>query len=49
MISSPIEKLYTFAVKQEVLEELGRVVEAYLREYVDKPFKSLEILESIVE
>ena len=48
IISSPIEKLYTFAVKEDVLEELGKVVGAYLDTYVEKRFKSLEILETIV-
>lgn len=49
IISSPIEKLYTFVVKEEVLEELGAVVGAYLDEYVGKRFKSLEILETIAQ
>ncbi len=45
IVSSPIEKLYTFAVSEEVLEELGRVLRQYMGLYVDKQFKSLEILE----
>lgn len=48
IISSPVEKLYTFALTDEVLEELGDVVKAYLKRYVDKRFKSQEILEMIV-
>ena len=48
IISSPVEKLYTFAVKEEVLEQLGKIVRAYLDVYVEKRFKSLEILETIV-
>ena len=49
IISSPVERLYTFAVKKEVLEELGKVTGAYLDTYVGKHFKSLEILETIME
>lgn len=49
IVSSSIEKLYTFLVKDEVLEELADVVTEYLDGYVGKRFKSLEILETIVE
>ncbi len=49
IVSSSIEKLYTFLVKDEVLEELSAVVTEYFEEYVGKRFKSLEILETIVE
>lgn len=48
IVSSPIEKLYTFVVKEEVLEQLTAIVTAYLDTYVGKHFKSLEILETIV-
>ncbi len=49
IVSSPIVKLYTFAVKDEVLEELEGIVTDYLVEYLGKSFKSLEILETIVQ
>lgn len=49
IVSSSIEKLYTFLVKEEVLEELGQTVGEYLNEYLGKHFRSLEILETIVE
>lgn len=48
IVSSPIEKLYTFLVNDDVLEELEETVTEYLKEYVGKSFKSLEILETIV-
>lgn len=48
IMSSPIEKLYTFVVKEDVMEELGDIVTDYLAEYVGKSFKSLEILETIL-
>ncbi|MGO5052812.1 DNA repair protein RecO [Lachnospiraceae bacterium LCP25S3_G4] len=45
IISSPIEKLYTFTVKPEVLEKLKQIMKRYMMIYVDKEFKSLEVLE----
>ena len=44
IISSPIEKLYTFNVSPEVLRQLQKMMEHYIREHIDKEFKSLEIL-----
>ena len=44
IISSPIEKLYTFTVTPEVLRELSNLVERCVHRYVEKHFKSLEIL-----
>ena len=49
IVLSPVEKLYTFVVKEEVLCELESVIGAYLEEYVGKTFKSLEILETIAK
>ena len=46
--SSKVEKLYTFNVKQEVLDKLARVMERLMKMYVDKEFKSLEILETLI-
>ncbi len=48
IISSSVEKLYTFVVTEEVLEELETVVTDYLAEYVGKHFKSLDILKTII-
>lgn len=45
--AAPVEKLYTFKLSDEVLEEFGRVMERYLDVYVGRKFKSLEILEQI--
>lgn len=47
IVSSSIEKLYTFTVSEKVLEELGRAAAQYLSVYVDRRFKSLEILEQV--
>ncbi len=46
--SSTIEKLYTCTVIREVLEKLSGIMERYCLHYVEKRFKSLEILETLV-
>ncbi len=43
--ASPVEKLYTFSLTDEVLEEFAKVVTWMRERYVDWRFKSLEILE----
>lgn len=45
IVSSPIEKLYTFTVSDKVLDQLRKIMKKYIEMYVDKKFKSLEILE----
>ncbi len=46
--SSKIEKLYTFVVSDDVLDQLGKIMERYCDVYIDKKFKSLEILETLL-
>ena len=46
--SSKIEHLYTFTVKEKVLKELGTVMDRLRAVYVDRKFKSLEILETLL-
>ena len=45
VITTSIEKLYTFTVSERVLVELEHILKEYLRMYVGHPFKSLKILE----
>ncbi len=45
--SSPIEKLYTFTVADSVLKELSKVAQDYRKRFMDRSFKSLEILETL--
>lgn len=45
VISARIEKLYTFSVSGQVLEELTRLLRSYFGVYVGHAFKSLKILE----
>lgn len=47
IISLKTEKLYNFVVKEEVLIELENIVTEYIGTYIDRKFKSLEILETI--
>ncbi|KAB0576969.1 DNA replication and repair protein RecO [Fusobacterium naviforme] len=42
--TAPLEKLYTFAISEESLAELGENVDASLHRYVDRTLHSLEIL-----
>ena len=44
IISSEIEKLYTFKVSEEVLGELLRCMKSYLKCYVERDFKSLDMV-----
>lgn len=46
--SSKIEKLYTFLVNEKVLNELEWIMQRYADVYIDKKFKSLEILETLL-
>ena len=45
--TAPIEKLYTFTVSDQVLEELGRCLAIYRQRYLEGRFTSLDILESL--
>ncbi|MDE6699775.1 MAG: DNA repair protein RecO [Acetatifactor sp.] len=44
---SPVEKLYTFTVTQEVLAELAQVASDYGKRFLNHTFKSLEILKTL--
>ena len=44
---SPIEKLYTFVVNDTVLEELKQTAAEYMKRFVGRQFKSLEVLQSL--
>lgn len=45
IVSSTVEKLYTFTVHPQVLKDLEKVMEFYLKLHIDRHFKSLEMLE----
>lgn len=44
IVNTPVEKLYTFAVTDQVLSELKEIADSYRKRFIDKKFKSLEIL-----
>ncbi len=47
VIYAPIEKLYTFLLKEDAFTQFAANVEKNKRAYVDRSFHSLEILQSI--
>jgi len=49
VLSAPIEKLYTFQVSDLVQKELSMVLNRHMDRYVDKKFKTLDILHVMVE
>lgn len=48
VVASPVEKLYTFTLTDEVCREFGQIVTRMRERYVEHKFKSLEILETCV-
>lgn len=45
IISSRVEKLFNFAVSEQVLSQLQAILKSYMERYVGHKFKSLEMLE----
>ncbi len=45
IVSTPIQKLYTFKVSDQVYEEIARIIDGHMEKYIDRKFKSLEILQ----
>ncbi|MCR4989475.1 MAG: DNA repair protein RecO [Lachnospiraceae bacterium] len=44
---TPLEKLYTFNVSDKVLGELNKICTMFRQRFIDRKFKSLEILDSL--
>ena len=47
IVSSTIEKLFTFQLSEEVLKELKKIMKSYMNTYVKHSFKSLEIIDEL--
>ncbi len=45
--ATPIERLYTFVVSDSCLAELRQVAKDYMKRFVGKEFKSLEVLQTL--
>lgn len=45
--ASPVEKLYTFTVSDSVLAQLQQVADNYMKKFVGREFKSLEVLQTL--
>ena len=46
--ASSIEKLYTFTLKEEILEEYSTIMGGYRRRYIDRHFHSLDVLKELM-
>lgn len=44
----PLKSLYSFTVSDEVLSELEAIARDYTERHVDKPIKSLEVLQNLI-
>lgn len=45
IITSPLNKLYTFKVTEPVLNQMESIIRAYVNKHIDKKFNSLDFLE----
>lgn len=48
IISSSLEKLYTFVITEEALEEIEQCMDLMIEKYIEKDMNSLKILKSIL-
>lgn len=48
IISSPVEKLYTFVITENALAEIEKALDKMISKYIDRQMKSLRLLEDII-
>ncbi len=46
IVSSPIEKLYTFRLSEEIFARLEQIISMMCKKYIDREFHSLQMLDS---
>ena len=49
ILTTPVEKLYTFALSDTLLNKLGEIADFYRNKTIDRKLNSLEILEGMIE
>ena len=47
IVDTPVEKIYTFAVTDSVLDELTGLSAEYIDRFIDRKFKSLDIIDTM--
>ena len=47
IVNTSVEKLFTFMVTDSVLEEIKEIADNFRKRFIDRKFKSLEILNEI--
>lgn len=47
IVSTPLEKLFSFRLSEEVYDEVRLAVEMYMDKHIDKPMKTLEVIRQI--
>ena len=46
IVSSPVEKLFTFKVTDQVLQNMEKIIRAYINEHIERKFNSLDFIEN---
>lgn len=49
IVNTSVERLYTFTVTEEVLKELSEIAGDYRKRFIDRKWKSLEILQDMLQ
>jgi DNA repair protein RecO (recombination protein O) len=49
IINTPLKKLYSFVVTEEVYEQLAKNIDAMMERFLDRKMNSLEVLEAMTE